>query len=74
MILHIGTWWDHHEIHLHVFTTVVPDKVEMRDQKVQTATVEIRDQQDTRVQEQGSLLLDAKSIFCVSNVSAIDNT
>ena len=46
----------------------------MRDQKVQTETVEIRDQQDTRVQEQGSLLLDAKRIFCVSNVSAIDNT
>ena len=35
----------------------------MRDQKVQTETVEIRDQQDTRVQEQGSLLLDAKRIF-----------
>ena len=74
MILHIVTWWDHHEIHVHVFTAVVPDKVEVRDQKVQTETVKIRDQQDTRVQEQGSLLLDAKSIFCVFNVSAIDNT
>ena len=46
----------------------------MRDQKVQTETVKIRDQQDTRVQEQGSLLLGAKSIYCVSNVSYIDNT
>ena len=33
----------------------------MRDQKVQTETVEIRDQQGTRVQEQDSY--DAKSIF-----------
>jgi len=62
VVLHsyVGTWWDHHEIYiLHVFTAVIPDKVEVKDQKMQTEVLEIIDQQDTKTQEQGSLLLDA---------------
>ena len=48
----------HHEIHM--FTAVVPDKVKVKDQNMQTETVEIKHQHvqaKTRAQEQGMLLL-----------------
>ena len=47
---------DHHEIHM--FTAAVPEKVEMKDQNIQTETVEFKHQHvqaGTRAQEQGML-------------------
>lgn len=54
---------DQHEINIHVFTAVAPDKVEL-DQKVQTKAVKVTDQQvqtEARAQEQDLLLLDVKT-------------
>ena len=53
---------DLYEIHVHMFT--IPDKLEMKDQNMQTETVESRDHQvqaESRAQEQGMLLLDVKT-------------
>ena len=55
---------DQHEINIHVFTAVAPDKVELEDQKVQTKAVKVTDQQvqtEARAKEQGLLPLDVKT-------------
>ena len=55
---------DLYEIHVHMFTAAIPDKLEMKDQNMQTETVESRDHQvqaESRAQEQGMLLLDVKT-------------
>ena len=47
-----------------MFTAAVPDKLEMKDQNMQTETVESRDHQvqaESRAQEQGMLLLDVNT-------------
>lgn len=52
---------------MHVFTAVIQEKVEVRDQKVETETLEIREQQvqaETRSQELGLLLLHHQLLFC----------
>ena len=55
---------DLHEIHVHIFTAAIPDKLEMKDQIMQTETVESKDEQvqaESRAQEQGMLLLNVKT-------------
>ena len=51
---------------IHMFTAAIPDKLEMKDQNMQTETVESKDQQvqtETRAQEQGMLLLGVKTVY-----------
>ena len=63
MILHLDTLRNLHEVHVHIFTVAVPDKVEI-DHNVQTETVESKDQHvqaETRAQEQGLLPLGVKT-------------
>ena len=55
---------DLHEIHVHIFTAAILDKLEMKDQIIQTETVESKDEQvqaESRAQEQGMLLLNVKT-------------
>ena len=58
--------YTHDEFHVHKFTAAAPDKVEMKDQNMQTENAEFKHQQvqaESRAQEQGMLRYGIKTEY-----------